>query len=198
MHFVLFNGPPGSGKDTAAKAVYTHFAPKLSMRWEKFSFPNKRAFAGMMKANIDLEGNVAYYEQHKNEIVPELGVSYRQWQIDYSEKFMKPLYGEDVFARLLWDRVRERAKTGGYLCVISDCGFQVEVDYLAKQLPGRKALLIRLFRDGYSYAGDSRADVRSPSTTTFDYIGLHNLGSQEKFEKDVVNCVTGWLANTEK
>lgn len=192
MHFVLFSGPPRAGKDTAAKAVVMNLYYKYTMVWEKFSFPHKRAFAGMMKSNISVDGHVPGYEENKNEVIPELGVSYRQWQIDYSEKFMKPLYGEDVFARLLLARVNERKSTDGYLCVISDCGFQVEIDTLIKAVPPKKILFVRLLRDGTSYDGDSRGDVR-PNNSDVDYIALYNDKDTEDLEKKVTKLVGGWL-----
>jgi hypothetical protein len=111
MTFLLFSGPPSSGKDTAAKIAWQHIwdkEPNHDPVWEKFSFPNKRAFAGMMGLTCDPWGYVFPWEDTKDEVIPVLGVSYRQWQIDYSEKYMKPLYGEDVFVRLLLNRCNQR------------------------------------------------------------------------------------------
>ena len=192
MHFILFSGPPGSGKDTAAQAVYEHFQARFSMRWEKFSFPHKRAFAGMMYAQCTPLGVVDPYEKTKDQIIPELGVSYRQWQIDYSEKFMKPLYGNDIFAKLLLARQQERLQTPGYLCVISDCGFAIEVDALAKVLQPNRALLCPIFRPGTSYDGDSREPVRW-NTTDQQYEPIHNDKDETAFKSKVIRVAEAWL-----
>ena len=126
MNFILFNGPPRSGKDTAAKIAeqYIDNETRYDAVWEKFSFPNKRAFAGMMGLECDDWGVVEPHEATKDEIIPVLGVSYRQWQIDYSEKYMKPLYGNDIFGRLLLDRCRRDADEidDNGIYIISDCG----------------------------------------------------------------------------
>lgn len=192
MYFVLFSGPPRAGKDTAAEAVMREFYYEYTMRWEKFSFPNKRAFAGMMNAQCSPLGVVNPYEKTKDEIIPELGVSYRQWQIDYSEKYMKPLYGDDIFARLLLMRQRERIQTEGYLCVVSDCGFQVEVDTLANAIPPKNLLFIKVIRDGCTYDGDSRQDIRAPHSD-FNYHVLYNDKDTTTWEKKASKLVGDFL-----
>src|SRR5262245_35703491 len=125
MNFILFNGPPRSGKDTGAMIAMDFFKHTHLPIWEKFSFPNKRMFAGMMDTDIDTSGTVYPYEKTKDEIVPVLGVSYRQFQIDVSEDFLKVKYGEDIFGRLLLSRCNHWARLP-IVYIISDCGFQTE------------------------------------------------------------------------
>lgn len=170
MNFLLFNGPPRSGKDTAALAAWDYLTEtprwnKYSPVWEKFSFPNKRAFAGQMNGFIDNWGNVEDYEDKKGEDIPILGVSYRQWQIDYSEKFMKPMYGEDIFGRLLLKRCLDfTTKPNTPIFIVSDCGFQVEVEALR----GHNVCLFSMLRHGTSFEGDSRQWVE-PLTDWYHY-----------------------------
>lgn len=179
--FILLNGPPRSGKDTAAKAL-------LSIRdkfiHEKFSAPLKEAFAGMMNVSID-DFMVEYYEECKDEIIPFLGVSFRQWQIDFSEKFMKPLYGIDVFGRLLINRIDSYSPN---TYVISDCGFQIEVDHVIKNFPEKDVLLVRLHRQGCTYDGDSRGYVKGPNV-----IDIYNNDAQDLFERRIRCTLDGWL-----
>lgn len=191
MHFVLFNGPPRSGKDTAGHAVRRHFQNFMSVRWEKFSLPNKFAFAGMMNAGIDDFGNVDIYEETKAAIVPTLGVSYRQWQIDFSEKFMKPVYGNDIFGRLLLDRCKVRLNEPNWICPVSDCGFQVEADVLAHSFNLEKCLLITIRREGCSFEGDSREWVQPVQNMA--HRTLYNNKSKEEFEARVIETVQEWL-----
>lgn len=192
MNIILFNGPPRSGKDTAAKMVYyDHFRRqypnKLYPLWEKFSFPNKRAFAGMMGLGIDMLGYVDPWEDRKSDIVPSLGVSYRQWQIDYSEKFMKPLYGNDIFGRLFLDRV-SHYNPKFFIPIVSDCGFQVEADILRDH----NVLLFRMERDGCTFAGDSRQPVAPASNWAF--YNVNNNVSKEEMGQFVIGRVDHWLA----
>lgn len=200
MNLILFNGPPRSGKDTSAEAAETYLTGLPSDYWvehEKFSAPLKTAFAGMMQAHIDNRFKVAHYEDHKEDIVPELGVSFRKWQQDYSEKFMKPLYGNAVFGRLLLGRLdRMKSMTssgiGPDFIIISDCGFQIEVDYCVESGVFKNVLLFRVARDGCSYAGDTRAGVNLKQSDGTSAI-LYNATSLAQLRCDVCDAIEDWL-----
>jgi hypothetical protein len=157
MNFILFNGPPRSGKDTAAKIALDYVHKTHGAYWEKFSYPLKRGFAGIVDHSIDDEGNVDTFEKIKEDIIPFLGVSYRQFQIDMSEKFMKPLYGNNIFGRLLLQRCHEIASMSSYppVFIVSDCGFQIECDVLKDH----NILFFNMIRPNTSYTGDSREEV---------------------------------------
>jgi hypothetical protein len=187
--FILLNGPPRSGKDTAAKVLTDSIAMPSGdyhVYHEKFSAPLKTAFAGMMEADID-DFVVDYYEDKKELPIDALGVSFRQWQIDFSETLMKPKYGNDVFGRLLWHRVNMCDMGALAVYVISDCGFQVEIDYLLTRANPSDVLLLRLQRDGCTFDGDSRGYVTAPSM-----INVLNE-SLPAFRKEVREIVQGWL-----
>lgn len=168
--FVLLNGPSGVGKDTAADIIHAFLADEPTMElhsrlsinpvWEKFSMPNKRAFAAIVGKEVDWKGNVDYFEKHKEEPFDFLGgKSYRNWQQDFSMKFMKPLYGEDILGRLLLQRIaRFQSPDWHTVVVVSDCGFQIEADTLRDE----HVLLINLEREGKTYEGDIRQEVNPP------------------------------------
>lgn len=190
MKFILLNGPPRSGKDTAAAALCGWLQPPV--RHEKFSAPLKHAFAGMMGA--ECENFVVHkYEAMKDAPIPDLGFSFRQWQIDFSETFMKSCYRNDVFGRLLLKRLEEHPPEDNAVIVISDCGFQIEVDYLvgAVPQPNNDIALFRLHRASTSFVGDSREYVQSPRCDNFD---VHNDGTIEEFQSRIYGLVKWWLA----
>lgn len=188
----LFNGPPRCGKDTSTRLAldlieqHNHL---VFTKHEKFSAPNKAAFASLVNApykNFIVSG----YEERKEEIIPWLGVSFRQWQIDFSEKFMKPLYGEDIFARLLIERLVNDPMIPDVV-LISDCGFQTEVDYLAKTLGASgqwHITLVCLVRDGCSFAGDSRSRVQ-PTPGIDKFTLLHNDGPESSLRQSLKELV---------
>src|SRR5258708_6354333 len=130
---ILLNGPPSSGKDTAAKhirkwceEVYIGY-PRWHCMLDRMSLPIKRAFAGTMGLPITEDGIVEPWESKKEEIIPEYRVSYRQWQIDFSEKFLKT-YRSSIFGDLLALRISRRFMKGiANLVVVPDCGFAVEI-----------------------------------------------------------------------
>lgn len=202
MKLILLNGPPRAGKDTASLAIegaLHHMG--FTVIHEKFSRPLKTAFAGMMNVRIDEDFVVEHYEARKDEVIPALGVSFRQWQIDYSERFMKSLYGQDVFARLLLDRLGEPDTRRSSLVqgqtkvttveevfvVVSDCGFQIEVDTILKSPLVSDSLLIRVHREGRDYKNDSRGPVRHPRPDRdWDTI---NTGTVEQFGGRVLSDI---------
>lgn len=181
--YILINGAPRSGKDTIAKNFICRY-PKNAI-FERFSRPHKEAFAAMTKADIEEWFNVLPYENDKTAVIPWLGVSYRQWQIDFSEKFMKPLYGDDIFGRMLLERTRHFYDH--VPVIVPDCGFQVEVDTFA----AADCLLIRVERKGTSFEGDSRSHVEPCGGWSF--ITLHNNGTQDEIERASFAYINSWL-----
>ena len=115
-HLILLNGPPSSGKDLVANNALQMF-PMTGA--EKFSNPLK--FGGSAALGIPLDELEAEW---KETIIPSVGVTWRQYQIDMSEHWYKILYGEDIFGRLMVERL---SRAGCYRHVfISDCGFSIE------------------------------------------------------------------------
>lgn len=191
MKIILLNGPPRCGKDTAVSILCDLYGDTYTIRWERFSRPHKEAFAAMAREYIDDRFNVTQYEHRKDEVIPWLGVSYRQWQIDFSEKFMKPLYGEDIFSRMLIERIRHRIAVERYLCIISDCGFQTEVDALTARWRRNDLMLIRILRDGCSFKGDSRNYV-------FAHKGIYeaeilNSGTKEDLRETLLSATKEFM-----
>jgi len=185
--YILVNGAPRSGKDTIAKHFVNTY-PKRSF-FERFSRPHKEAFAAMACADIDEWFDVPLYERDKSAIIPWLGVSYRQWQIDFSEKFMKPLYGNDIFGRMLVDRTT--GFFGATPIIIPDCGFQVEVDCLKDE----RCLLIRVGREGYTFENDSREYVEPAPGWT--YTQILNNSTEAELKRGSYLIISKWLEKTQ-
>jgi hypothetical protein len=189
MKLVLLNGPPRCGKDTAAKAIISYIEKKAladperppHVVLERFSMPIKRAFAGMIDAEIDAEGNVLDYEPDKDKIIPLLGMSYRRWQILFSESFMKPLISGDIFGRLLLSRIE--ALPLDSVVVVPDCGFQIEVEAVLRSdifHEGKlRAFLVQVYRPGCTFAGDSRRYISHPHIRN---VVIQNDGTKAEFE----------------
>ena len=191
---LFFNGPPRCGKDTAAIYTMNRFSessphaaayyPQFEVKFDRFAMPCKYAFGGTVQADtVDRFGNVYPYENTKGDVVPAFGVSYRQWQIDFSEKFMKPLYGEDIFGRLFIERNKDK------ICraiVVPDSGFASEVGPVAQHFGLDNILLLRIHRPGFDFTGDSRSylpdglvpntqDVQNDSDVTAFHEKLHHI-----------------------
>lgn len=183
---IFLNGPPRSGKDTAAKFIqreYMH-APHYATLL-KFSKPLKDGCRALYDISDD---ELREFEQDKETPRDKLlGQSWRQAQISMSEDYMKPVFGSDVFGRLLFRRFREMP-TG--LGVISDSGFEEEAVPLLQAYGPENCLIVQLQRDGCTFVGDSRSYWELPDVTRVE---VNNMFDLEMFEQQIVRIVSKWL-----
>lgn len=145
---VLFNGPPRSGKDTYAKelnkllpnSIHVHFAEILKNS-------THRAF-GLLDIPYD------YFEDRKDICVDELyNAKPRDCYIHLSEKVFKPLCGQDYFVKRMYnDIIKQTTKD---IILISDCGFNIEAQYLSN-CDDIKCFYCILEREGHDFHNDSR------------------------------------------
>lgn len=192
MDVIFFNGPPKCGKDEAAKFLRANW-DALDLPGNpilrRFSHPNKMAFAGLVDAKIDADGNVETWEAAKDHPHPLLnGKSYRQWQIDFSEKFMKPLYGDDIFGRLFVNAVHDKTNSSVYL--VPDCGFEVEPETVVTLLPKARVFLIRIYRRGCDFSLDSRSYIEAPSIPYENVYNIHNNGDLAHYHDTLAKLST--------
>lgn len=196
---VLFNGPPRSGKDTAARACFACEDLNNYYRvFERMSRPLKKGFAGVVGVPVNKFDHVEHFEDRKEERIDFIGVSFRQFQIDMSEKFMKPLYGQDVFGRLFVQRVmRQTNPRLNVVIFVPDCGFDIEYTTLSNAFDPENVLVVKLYRPGTDFKGDSRTYLKVGSfgdkRDTEHVIHVNNAGTQDEFERKIVTRVGKWL-----
>lgn len=155
-HIVLINGPARAGKDSLA-AAFRQVVGNERSSIEKFANPLKQMTHAMFGfPNVPSDHFESVKDDAQNGPMPGSRVTWRQAYIAVSERLMKPLFGEDVFGRLLADHL-ERS-TSEYVFV-SDSGFVAEAEVIVRQFPGRVSL-VQVSRKGHSFAGDSRGWVR--------------------------------------
>lgn len=192
MNIILFNGPPGCGKDTAAHAVYLdrEYADGDTW-WDRFSAPHKHAFAAITDTELDEFLNNLCYEPIKEGALEFLfGKSYRNWQQDFSEKFMKPLYGDDIFAKLFVIRAEAYARDPDTI-LIPDAGFSIEATTVRALMPRARILLLRIHRPGCDFSNDTREYITVPGANTV--LDIQNDRSKEEFEAAVLHVTREWL-----
>ncbi len=143
--FVVFNGPPKSGKSTATPLLMRLLRQTLN---PEMVMPE--SFAAPMKHFVSAAMSAKYHEMNKDRAEAVLqGYSVREFLISMSQQYMKPRYGDDIFGRLLHHRVLRRDPAPRFV-VIDDGGFDAEVECLPR------LVLVRLTRSGTSFVGDSR------------------------------------------
>lgn len=182
---ICLNGPPRSGKDTAASAI----SLALQAFHYKMSHPLKIAIPAFM----GLEDRRLYLEENKDTPLPQLnGRTFRELQIGLSELWAKPLMGSSVFGQMAANNIRGHVGPNR-VAVISDCGFAAEVPPLLKVVGQRNVLILQLVRDGCTFENDSRSYIEVDGV---DMIQLHNKYDVETFKAQVVRAVERWMDQT--
>lgn len=172
MRIILFNGPPGCGKDTAAQALAPEYT-ELKFAWHLKECVHKI---------FGLDGPpVAEYEKYKDD--PEFlggNVTLRQAYIQLSEHFFKPLFGPRYFGEIVarWIEERNLDKV-----TISDSGFAEEAQALVDTFGKENITLVRLHREGCTFEGDSRGYLELDGIATID---LTNRAYTAKEFKDFI------------
>ena len=144
---IIFNGPPGSGKDEAAtyfkRCGFKHLSFKHVLFKETISF-----------FGVDKDWFMAGYNDRSVKERPEElleGMSRREAMIYVSEDITKPTFGNDVFGVFVANEVED-----GEDYAISDGGFEEELVPLINRVGADNIVLVQLTREGCDYSSDSR------------------------------------------
>lgn len=191
---VLFNGPPYSGKDTAAKHIMLNIPRSRVMK-----------FAGMLKRSTHMDFGMppelpddAFDNCKDKPNEAFFGQTPRQAYIDKSEKRQKPFLGEDIYGRVLLRRMWRAYQEGVRVFLISDSGFAPEARAIMKVVDRSQIMLVKIHADGRgcSFAGDSRSYISLPGVHT---VNVANDDDVETFKTDVlaqVRSFVDWVDNT--
>ncbi len=169
MRVFLINGPPASGKDTFGEILAKQLGGRTAV--VKFAHALKVAThaAVSLLAGVTKIPGPHDFEGRKDEALPEFfGVTPRDAYIQMSEKFAKPLFGEGFFGEVLAARIKNmHEQVGIENFVVTDCGFQDEVEVLRDSFMGADFVMVQVLRTGATYDGDSRGDVRIDGIPTY-------------------------------
>lgn len=193
MKIFFLNGPPRSGKDTAGYLL-------ADMLRERGYQVTVRKFSQILK-----EGTHALFEMPRaphdafedlkdKPLVEFMGATPRQAYIAVSERLMKPLFGEDVFGRMLARNLRrDMVGVEGDALIITDSGFVPEALALLSEFPKAEAVVIRMHRKGCDFGSDSRGYITlgaHPQVT-----GSYDLPNNSTIEnlRDLMQAVMGDL-----
>lgn len=186
--FFLLNGPPYCGKDSLANAVVS--TDRNSFVKASFVFPIKEATKAFFGLTMD---EVKYLEsapQIKDATQADFfGRSWRQVNIDFAEKFAKLIYGKEFAGELLAKRVVKQFSHTTVMpnIIISDCGFNEEIQPLIKEFGAENVKVIKIARPGSDYSKDSRNYVNSESMPGVETYYLRNN------KKDIKTYISnGW------
>ena len=170
MTVIIFNGPPRSGKDTAAKFIQHHYG--YEHRELKFSL---HEFVKAEWRLLDCE----WEEMYESKDLPYDvlgGMTPRQAMIEMSENYMKPKFGPCIFGRLLSASMKSYQDY-----VISDCGFREEIEPLVEKFGETQVVIVRINRDGCDYSNDSRGPYDPQWFPNVECIDVYNNGTEQQF-----------------
>lgn len=177
---IFLNGPPRSGKDTAAWFIQKRLR---NCAHYKLSRPLKEGVRCMMQWS---HADVANIEMVKDVPLPKLNdYSYRQLQIDFFA-FMKEHFGESVLGEVA---VRAMKTMIFNHCVISDAGRPAELTPIIDVW--KDVGLIELSREGCSFENDIRMYIR-PHMEFDNYALIENKWDLEMFELQVERALKKW------
>ena len=196
MKVILLNGPPGSGKDSAA----IYFADQhRAVSCQKFAQPISDSLRTVFGINMSEWARL--YSEHKEEPLSALGgLSPRQAMIWMSEEVIKPKFGKGFFGKSAANRVKglfwnESSLTKG-MVTFSDCGFPEEVKVFIEEInPITKKEdihLVYIHKEGCTYEGDSRMKVEPEDvglTRETNYHTINNNGTKKDLYTSVGDLI---------
>ncbi len=148
---VIFNGPPGAGKDEACLFFQTIGYKHLSFKEELFKETFK--FFGVSKEwFMNDYNNRSVKEMPVEELkIDGVAVSRRDAMIYVSEEYIKPKFGNDYFGAQLSNHVNSDG-----LFSVSDGGFIEELSPIINKVGADNIVLVQLTREGCDFSSDSR------------------------------------------
>lgn len=182
MKLILFNGPPRSGKDTSTAIMLKGLG--LKAFHYRFASPLKNAVHALFGlAGIPEEA----FTNNKDERLDAFcDMTPRQAYIWMSEEVAKPKFGKNFFAKVAVTEIKAKLsvmKDPHLTAVISDCGFQQEVDVLIAEFGKENVHIIHIHRMGCDYKNDSRGYIKHPDLTNMHF--LRNDGTLEHLRDDI-------------
>lgn len=151
-YVVVFNGPPGSGKDTLATFIRgaTSVVPR--------AFKDKLVSIALEISGVDRRTWDNWYDHAKERPRDQLwGHSCRSFLIMVSEDMIKPHLGNAYFGRAAADDIaRNRAYLEQYGVCFTDSGFKEELQEVVNLVGPERVIVVHLVRHGSSFKNDSR------------------------------------------
>lgn len=177
---VLFNSPPGGGKDESARYLE-------SQSWGvQKEFKEKLFEIALAVSGLEEEYWWTIYtaprdsKLNKETPLHQLGgLSQRQLLVKISEEWIKPVFGERYFGECAVSSILHtyRFLHPSQNIFFSDSGFLPEARVLQEEFGKENVMLVRLYRDGCNYDGDSRQYLQPEDFELT--IDLYNNGSLE-------------------
>ena len=159
---LIFNGPPGSGKDTLGNMLYNFMHknnyPEVFMQ----SFKEQLIEIALVISGLERSTWTRFYAQKELKRAELGGLSCREYLIKISEKVIKPNFGADYFGKHAADNLLVG------LNIFTDGGFEAELPPIIDKIGVENVVIVRLHRTGHTFKNDSRNYISIPGVACFD------------------------------
>ena len=182
MAVVILNAPPASGKDTIANLLVktTGYAKR---EFKQGIYDVAKVVLGKNYSFFRMQLATRGEKEKPQEYLG--GLSPRQFLIKVSEEWIKPVFGEAYFGEALAENLPEFRHT-----VVSDRGFLQEAIALAGSTD-QAVVVVRLFREGYDFSGDSRDYL--PTNSEHQNFWVTDVHLKEDDPQDAVNKILAFV-----
>ena len=185
---ILLNGPPSSGKDTAAMFMKKYLPG--SVREYKMSTTLKSGLQTLLGLEQEDWNRMLAYGAKDEPQLP-LDITPREALIKLSEDYMKVLFGGDIFGHITVRRLKRMVSADHIL--VTDVGFTYEVVPILEEFGPKKMRILKLSRPNCNYEEDSRSYIDADSLNMNPYtIDINNQYDLELFEAQVKNALKKW------
>lgn len=183
---ILIHGRKRSGKDTCAD-ILLELEPSFT----------RYAFAGPLKfitaKAFDLSPDMVEYLKNNEDIKIGFksanekmctGNSLRNFLQNLGTEAMKPVFGEEVWAKLMYDKYLSSPEGSNF--IVTDFRVIEEYNYLAAR--DAEMITIKIVRDEVDESGDEHITENSLSDFKFDYV-IDNNGTLDDLRVELVDLL---------
>jgi hypothetical protein len=182
QNIVLIQGPPRSGKDTIGRFIMTELMNNHNkpVRLMKFAAPVN----AWMMSNFGVDCNDGHSKSTPCAALG--GLTRRQVAIKYSEEFMKPTFGDDIFGKFASNSI-DNFDDNWHSFVFTDSGFKPEGEVIINEYGAKICTIIKVYREGKSFKDDSRSFWSSEGVRE---VAIYNKYQTESELRDYVrDCI---------
>lgn len=175
---IILNGPPNSGKDTIGEALMELLRRDHDVKFsEIYHGQFKKVLLEILSTTLRISESTLMHIYNNRELKETPlaifgGHSIREAMISISEDYIKPIFGKDYMGRMELSQIRIAKPK---YAIYTDGGFIDEIRPLLND-PSIELYIVQLYRDGCSFAGDSRGLLTGPEIAHCLY-GVTNNGS---------------------
>jgi len=175
MKIIFLNGPPKCGKDFAGEVMrHALYKSKIFKFATVLKIMAHKAF--WRGSNCPCLNGPDAFEKVKDIPNPYFyEKTPRETWIAFSETFIKPLYGKDIWGKILLDELQLAIHQDCKFAIITDSGFKEEAQVLIDHFGRDACTLIQIERNDCDFSNDSRSYLDLDVKT----IQLHNPGTSK-------------------